>query len=479
MSLRTLFARAPKRVWASALMLAAVIIVPASVLAWGPGRETYTMQNPASVVALNSMTDNTAYGAGQPADERQFVNIKDAADTTAGNWQNSVAVQEGREYLVRVYVHNDAAENLKLVALNTRVEAALSRDTGTKTPLTVYASADNAVVKKVHADVYMTSDKQFNIAYVPGSARIYNNATGPSGRAVSDSIVNGGGTQIGYEANNGELPGCLQYASYVYFKVKPQFAPSTDFTVSKQVRMAGTKTWSESLAVKTGDTVEYIIGYQNKGKIQQNNVTFRDTLPAGMTYVPGSTLVYNTANNGVKISDNLVTSTGVNIGNYAPEAGAYVTFKAKVTATNSSLEVCGTNKLTNVGKVTTDYGTKQDTADVTINKECVETAKACEIKTGNIVTVDKTKIDNVNYTLDLSKCEKKETPVEKCPIPGKEHLPKNSPECKETVVTPPAHDTPAELPHTGVTGSLMQIIGAGSLVGLSAAYIASRRNLSA
>jgi len=40
---------------------------------------------------------------------------------------------------------------------------------------------------------------------------------------------------------------------------------------------------------------------------------------------------------------------------------------------------------------------------VTVEPEMVQ---ACEIKTGVITTVDKEKIDNVNYTTDMSKCEK-------------------------------------------------------------------------
>lgn len=67
------------------------------------------------------------------------------------------------------------------------------------------------------------------------------------------------------------------------------------------------------------------------------------------------------------------------------------------------------------------------------------------------------------------RCEEKPPvtpPVEKCEIPGKEHLPKDSKDCVETPVT--------ELPTTGI-GDFMPVLGAGSLIAAIGYYIASRR----
>ena len=67
--------------------------------------------------------------------------------------------------------------------------------------------------------------------------------------------------------------------------------------------------------------------------------------------------------------------------------------------------------------------------------------------------------------------------VENCPIPGKEHLPKNSPECVETPpITPPTPTTP-ELPQTGPAETLIQFLGLGSLVGSGGYYFFSRKQL--
>jgi uncharacterized repeat protein (TIGR01451 family) len=405
------------RVSASLAILAGVVLVPAALFAWGPARDTYTVEKPADHIVFNSITNNPVYG-----DERQFASIKDASNTTAGGWQNTVTAQAGKEYLVRVYVHNNAADKLGLVATNTRVMAALSTATGTNVPVTTYVSADNASPKQVYADVKLTAAQNFNIAYVPGSAKIYNNATGQAGRAVSDSIVNGSGALVGYNANDGKVPGCFQYASYVTFKVKPQFAQSAEFDMSKVVRKAGTTTWSESVAAKSGETVQYRIKYTNTGKVQQNNVVVRDTLPAGVSYVAGSTKLYlgSDPTNARAVSDNIVNATGINIGSYLPGGMAMVIFDAKVKA-NDQLPVCGPNTLRNIAKVETDYGTKQDTADVTTTKECVQPKdiQVCRLSDKKIVTIKETEFDAQKYSKNLDDCKPVVKDIQVCELATK------------------------------------------------------------
>ena len=369
MSLLTKLRYVPKRFG----VIAAVVVAGASValtFAWGPSRDTYTVAHPADHITFNSITDNPEVG-----DERNFVVVKDAANTSEGGWQDDVTVQPGKEYLVRVYVHNNAADSLNLTATNTRVMAALGTNTGTKVGLTGYVSADNATPGEVWDDASFTSSNSFNMAYVAGSAKIYNNATGAAGRSVSDSIVDGSGALVGYAANDGKVPGCFQYASYVTFKVKPQFASTASFDMSKSVRKSGTTTWGETVASKAGDTVQYRIKYTNTSTTQQDNVTVRDKMPAGVSYVPGTTKLFLGSDplTPRSMSDN-VTSGGINIGSYSPGGTALVIFDAKVNA-NDKLPTCGPNTLKNVASVETDYGTKEEGADVTVDKECA-TAEA-------------------------------------------------------------------------------------------------------
>ena len=94
--------------------IAATIIIPAGLVwAWGPNRDTFTIEKPATRVVLNSITNNPDIG-----DERNFVRIRKLANTN-DKWSDDLKITESGEYVVRMYVHNNAADNLNLVANGT------------------------------------------------------------------------------------------------------------------------------------------------------------------------------------------------------------------------------------------------------------------------------------------------------------------------------------------------------------------------
>ena len=436
--LTTLIRRAPKRFSAALLMVAAAIIIPAVVLAWGPDRQLYTVDSPADKITFNSITDNPVAG-----DETNFVVVKDAANTNDGGWTDNVTVQPGKEYLVRMYVHNNAASSLNLTAINTRVSASVPTTIGKNVSVSGFVSADNADPVKVWDDIHFNGSQDFSLAYIPGSATIYNNGYADGGASLPDSIVTNSGALVGYEGPNGEVPGCFEYSNWVYFKVKPQFAPTSEFEVAKEVSKHGENQWVESYKAQPGETVDYLIQYKNTGEVRQDDVTFRDTLPEGMTYVNGSTKFGNSQHpNGTAASDNLTNGIGINVGSYAPGANAWVIFSAK--ADGTSALVCGENTLVNVAKVTTQGGSMQDDATVTVTKEC-EPGKinVCELKTDKIITIDEADFDSSKHSKDLDDCK----------------------------------ELPPELPKTGPAESIVAILGLGALIASIAYYVASRRAL--
>ena len=422
--LLTTLRQAPKRLVAFVAIIAAVVIVPAVTLAYGPDRPTFTEQNPATYVTFDSITNNSVYG-----DERNFTTVKDSSITTAGGWTDTVNVEPGKEYTVRMFVHNNAASNLNLVALNTRVSATVPAMTAKSVPISGFISADNANPGKIWDDVTLTSDKDFNLAYVPGSAIFYNNSIGKNGVALPDSITTAGGALLGYDKLDGKIPGCYQFSGYVNFKVKPQFAAQPNFTMNKKVSKHGDNKWSQNYAAQPSETVDYLVNYRNTGDNQQDNVTIKDALPTGMTYVPGSAILGNSLNpNGTKTNDG-ITSTGINVGSYKPTGNAWVIFSA-TTPTADKL-TCGANLLHNVARVTAAGAYKEDFADVTVQKNC--------------------------------------QPGAMCTVPGKENLPANSPLCVTSVT---------ELPQTGIASGIATFVGIGSLVAAASYYIASRRGIS-
>jgi len=425
----SLIRRAPKRFSAVVLMLAAAIIIPSVTLAWGPSRDTYTVEHPANKVTFNSITNNPNYG-----DERNFVTIKDASDANA-TWTDDVTVQNNKEYYVRMYVHNNAAANLNLVAQNVTAKFNVPDYSAKRIQIDGYLSATNSDPLQVWDQAVFSSDANFNLQYVAGSATYKNNIF-TTGKTLPDSVVSTG-AQLGYDELNGEIPGCFQYDGTVVFKVK---AVTSDFDVQKTVRINGAadKTFKESVAAKPGDKVDYQIYFKNTGGTRLDEVVVKDTLPAGVTYVPGSTYLYNDSGNRV-VADGL-TAGGMIIGNYLPGANAYLKFTAQVAAEKDL--PCGPTTLRNTVKIASDIGSSTDTADVSVNVTCKPNECKPGIPVGDV------------------RCN---PPVNEC-LPG---IPAGDARCTEV----------PELPKTGPTENIVAFLGLGALIAGIAYYVASRRAL--
>lgn len=369
--------------------LAAVVVIPVAVNAWGPNRDTFTIEKPAPRVVFNSITNNPDIG-----DERNFVRIRNLNDKTA-KWSDDIKITESGEYVVRMYVHNNAADNLNLVAENTAARFNVPTYSAKQIQIDGFLSSSNAQPGTVYDQAIFTSDKNFKLNYVAGSAKYTNNVfTG--GVKLNDSIVNGNGTLLGYDKLDGKIPGCFKYSGWVTFTVKAEVEKTSDFTVEKTVRKNGEKTWTKSVNAKTGDKVDYQIEFKNTGETQLNSVVIADQLPAGVEIVPGSVYLKNASNpNALNITDSLVYG-GANIGHYTAGSNALLKFTA-VVKDNS----CGTKTLVNTASATTSAGKKNSTANVVVTKTC-EPPKTPEYKcTGLSVTkLSRTKFElNTTYTI--------------------------------------------------------------------------------
>ena len=156
--------------------------------AWGPERTTYTNENPAPGAVFNSITNNAAVG-----DERNFVRIVQVSkDGTKGEYVNEVDVTGGNDYEVSIYYHNNASEtynkkeyDYKGIAWETKISAAFpqSLSAGEKGEVNAIISADNTLVKKVWDEAFLNAKEDVNLAYIAGSAKIYN------GFATSGSVI--------------------------------------------------------------------------------------------------------------------------------------------------------------------------------------------------------------------------------------------------------------------------------------------------
>lgn len=405
---------------------AAVVTVASavSVFAWGPSRATYTMANPADHITFNSIVDNNQ----EVGDERYFVSASPYTGNASNNvWSDNTVVEDGKEYVVRMYVHNNAASNLNLIAKDVRAYINLPTEASDSITVegTIYSS--NANPTKVWDQTNFTSKngENFNLTYVEGSAKYYNTKNGVLREFSLDTanydLFTNKGVLLGYDSMNGEIPGCIEYSGYVTFHVKAQYEVTPDILITKEVQVDGAEGWSTAVLAEAGDKINYRIQFKNTSKITMEDVIIRDILPKGLTYVEGSTKVYNANNpNGVKVSDNIVSDTGINIGDYGAGANAWIYFS--VTVDQSMNEKCENTILRNVIQANGGYGTKEDYADVAVEGQV---------------------------------CDEPDKPVTPTPTPN---------------------PTP-ELPKTGPESVVGAIVGAGSLVTAGSYYIISRKKL--
>lgn len=461
------------------LVLAASVLAPLIASAWGPNsRPTFTTQKPATYVTFNSMTNNPRHG-----DERNFVQIKDKNASDA-SYVEKINIKEGKQYTVFMYFHNNADEGLNLIARNTRARVQLPKlaKAGQDTRITGFISADNAQPGQVWDEVYVKADKNLTIQYIPDSAKIVSKGA-VNGKTLSNELFSNGAL-LGYYSLNGEVPGCHNYAGYLTFdfRVIGDTAPKPDFTVEKVVAPFGSNNFSKSIKVKTGDKVDFRIGYKNTGNVEQAKVVVKDTLPAGLELVPNSVMLANKNTSGkyTKLPNNL-TSNGQEIGTYEPNANAYIQFTAKVTKTIDNCAPAQT--LTNSVAVITAHGQKSDRASVVVEGNCqVKQIQVCELATKQLVTIKEADFNNTKHSKNLDDCKVTPTPqIQVCELSTKKIITinqtafnsslhsKNLDDCKKPSI-------PIELPKTGFgLDSLTSLIGLTSLVASLGYYINSRK----
>lgn len=366
---------------ASAAMVAGAVATPSLVSAWGDnsgGRLSYTIDqiNDGALgkkIVFNSISDSTI------GNEKNFVGAREYTGVDSGKYNswngNDITVQNGKEYLVRLYVHNNNPWGTDAVAKNTKVAFNIPTDSSTRVQVNGFITSDNATPSKYWDYVNFNSDHLFHLEYVYGSALLENNGIGKNGGIrISDNIVtkaaSQNGTLIGYNQLDGNIPGCYQYASYITIRVKAVFDEpivnqNAGYTITQKVRISKDgEPWNTKINAKVGDKVDFQLTYLNTSSATQNNVMIRSVLPSNLRYVPGSTKIYNVKYNGSTLSEG-ITTTGVNIGNYTANSNAYIRFTAEVVDDNLA---DGSNTLVMWGQGGVGQTTLNDYAAVVVQK---------------------------------------------------------------------------------------------------------------
>ncbi len=323
---------------------------------------------------FNSIVNNSSYGG----DERNFVSAI-ASENAIGKdaiWaSNIITAEDGKIYMIRMYIHNNNPNGKNATATGTSVAFNIPQESAGELTVGGYIYADNANVDWVYDDVIFQSPNQqpFHLEYVYGSAIIRNNGFANVDGGVSfpdDAIVTNatnGGAPIGYEGFDGKIPGCFEYTQLVCIKVKVVY--EHEFELDVKVRLAGTQDeFVESIAAGIGDRVEYQIQFTNSAANDiHENVIIRDVLPDNMVYVDNTTYLYNSNHKDGEqvIPDGDLFDGGINIGSYKPNASGWVRFTAEVT--DKSLEE-GDNILVNWAQGMVKAVIHQDHAKTMVQK---------------------------------------------------------------------------------------------------------------
>lgn len=445
-------------------VFASAVLIPATLFAWGPDRPTYTMQHPADHVTFNSITDNPNYG-----DERQFVTVKDITANTGT--LHSVDLVEGHEYMVYIYIHNNASETLNAsgvgVAKGVKVQSKMPATVNGSATVAGYVYASNASPNEVYDTAELKSTKAVTLDYEAGSASI---KTLHYGSALSDGLVTvgnvtmpvGGGVSVGSNDLSGVWNGCLNYAGYISYKFtvrQPIVVTHPNVDITKTVN------GKETDEVKVNNSFTYELTVKNTGDVDLNNVAVTDKSPhSGITFV--------STDHGT-ISNNALNYTIPSL-----KVGESVKIKITAKATEYIAGVTTNTACVNAPEVNPNEPSKNDDCD-TATTTMPTPIQVCELATKTVVTINPEDFDSAKYSKTLTDCKD----IKVCRLSDKtvvtisltqynenqDQYSTTLSDCDSTPVTPP------ELPHTGAGDIIVSLLGAGSLTAVIGAYIASRR----
>ena len=393
--------------------------------------------------------DNTKDCLGEGlGSEFEFVRIRVASDTNA-NFEayvgdgEALQLEPGQTYEVRAYYHNDAKSTLgnlnanaaeyyiangslpeqytdmgecggigtlanvrfKMVLPENVAAGQRNAQLGARYSYDSIHFADGKYQRNENNDLVQTRDYVFDSLYLANSTNKNmkivlddatitlhnNNATDGQKLAINADNDNDvfpdaddGGALIGSLEMNGRICACAEYSGYVSYTFHTEQAESE---VVKEASLDGVN-FSSTVSANPGDIVTYRIKYKNSGTRDLTHVTFKDTLPGGVTLVPGTTKLVNYANPDGLILNDVIGQNGIDTGTYTPGAEATITYQVKVNDNIYDQIDCTEVPLDNLIAVTDDItGTTTSTSRILIKEVCTPTTPLTFPKTGPVEVI--------------------------------------------------------------------------------------------
>ena len=195
------------------------LIFSIEVFAWGDnsgGRPSYTVEeindgaigatpksdgadyknssNYPGQIIFNSISDSEPMGDGVTGgSEKNFVGARECVLRNDGRCEGSnetnkwfhsnkddagITVEDGKTYIVRMYVHNNNPNGTDAVAEDTHVSFSIPSTIGKNVKISGFIDSSNAVPTEYWDSVNFKSDIPFHLEYVYGSALLENNSIG-------------------------------------------------------------------------------------------------------------------------------------------------------------------------------------------------------------------------------------------------------------------------------------------------------------
>lgn len=202
---------------------------------------------------------NVYTGTPFSGDEPDFLRGKVNGDTSDSKNDVASTCETGKQFQLRVYVHNGTSKDLNgngsgpSVAHGVKVKVnGVEGAKGSAFTPAATISASNAASVNDSMNITCSDGKQVTMSYVRGTAKQYTGSTGTVG--ISDDIVLGNGAAIGSRAVNGDVWGCWDERVFVTLIVEVKEVPKE--VPSNAVCIVDDKTFKVGTDRKVSITVD-------------------------------------------------------------------------------------------------------------------------------------------------------------------------------------------------------------------------------
>ncbi|OBB80307.1 hypothetical protein A5760_19670 [Mycobacterium colombiense] len=161
--------------------------------------------------------NSNRFSAELDGDERNMFGGREVNSSQL--WSNNLRVEANKTYVLRIYIHNSAADTSQTVARGTRVRIPLPSCKGRKIAVNGFIYSPDAFPIQIWGGVNLTADSPFRVSYVVDSAKLEGNFTlhGDGDRVLGTDFLGEPGQLVGQPRRDGNVRGGL--ANVMYFSI--------------------------------------------------------------------------------------------------------------------------------------------------------------------------------------------------------------------------------------------------------------------